>query len=314
MNAEGIRRIANRAKREAISRVPPAGQVLERRHAERARRHTRALRPLSAPAQDTVDQLEREAITHPSFDDLAGAQASAICEGLIRLTTSLAEEAPAGRSTVRPTAEDLMDQTAVWRWGLAPELLDIAEHYLGVPVWYYGADVRREVADGKVLGARQWHRDYEDRRVLKILMWLRDVSELDGPFAYLQVADSAESAFRLRYVSGFVPDDRMRTLIPEEHWRTSPGPAWTVTYVDTARLMHRATPPTRSDRYSLTLTWTSRHPAGFHDLASARAANAYLALEDLDERQLAALAPQWARVARSGVGRAPAWARRSRPS
>src|SRR5262249_30382282 len=154
------------------------------------RRHAPALRPLSAAAQEAVDHLERDAIAHPSLDDLAGADADALRKGLTSLADGLAAQALDGRSTIRPSDEAVLSETEVWRWGLAPGLLDLAEHYLGVPVWYYGADVRREVADGKVIDVRRWHRDIEDRRVLKILMWLRDVSESDGPFAYLSPADS----------------------------------------------------------------------------------------------------------------------------
>jgi len=294
-----IRRGANRAKRELIARFGPARRLLEYQHEQRARRHAPALHPLSAAAQDAVDHLEREAIAHPSLDDLAGADADALRKGLTSLVDGMAAQAPEGRSTIWPSDETLLSETEVWRWGLAPEMLDVAEHYLGVPVWYYGADACRQVADGKVIDLRRWHRDIEDRRVLKILMWLRDVSESDGPFAYLPVADSDEAASRLHYVSGFVSDDRMRAIIPEDRWRTCPGPAWTITYADTARLMHRAMPPRHTDRYSVTFTWTSRHPVAFRDVPSSRAANAFQPLEDLDERQRAALAPCWARVTRS---------------
>jgi hypothetical protein len=246
-----------------------------------------------------VDHLERDAVAHPSFDDLAGADADALRKSLTSLADELAAQAPDGRSTIWPSHEALLSETGVFRWGLSPGLLDLAEHYLGIPVWYYGAEVRREVADGKVIDFRRWHHDIEDRRVLKILMWLRDVGESDGPFAYLSPADSDEAVSRLGYVSGFVSDDRMRAAIPEDRWRNTAGPAWTIIYADTARLMHRATPPDNTDRYSVTFTWTSRHPVAFQDVPSSRAATAFLPLEDLDERQRAALAPCWARVARA---------------
>jgi len=291
--------VATRVKREVIARFTPARQLREHHHEQRARRHAPALHPLIAAAQETVDDLERDAIAHPSLDDLAGADAGAIRTGLTSLADGLAAQAPAGRSTIR-SDENLLNETEVWRWGLAPGMLDLAEHDLGVPVWYYGADVRREVADGKTIGVRHWHRDIEDRRVLKILMWLRDVGESNGPFAYLSPADSNEAVSRLHYVSGYISDDRMRAAIPEDRWRTSPGPAWTITYADNARVMHRATPPSSGDRYSVTFTWTSRHPVGFQDVPSSRAANALRPLEDLDDRQRAALAPCWARVAQAG--------------
>lgn len=298
---QDVRRVANRAKREALARFGPARQLMERRHEQRARQHAALLRPLDATAQATVDQLERDAVAHPSFDDLAGERAGALRAGLDSLITSLAADEPAGRSTLRPSDEDLMAQTELWQWGLSDRLLDIAEHYLGVPVWYYGADVRREVADGQTIDVRQWHRDNEDRRVLKILMWLSDVGDRGGPFAYLTPPESDDASSRLRYVSGFVSDEKMRSVVPAERWQFCPGPKWHVSYIDTVRLMHRATPPLDGDRYSVTFTWTSRHPVSFHDVPSARATNAHQALHGLDARQRDALAPQWARVAEAAA-------------
>ena len=122
------RRVANRAKREVIARFTPLRRLLERQHEQRARRHAPALRPLSATAQEVVDHLERDAVAHPSFDDLAGADADALRKSLTSLADELAAQAPDGRSTIWPSHEGLLSETGVFRWGLSPGLLDLAEH------------------------------------------------------------------------------------------------------------------------------------------------------------------------------------------
>lgn len=180
---------------------------------------------------------------------------------LERLTSLLAADTSPRTSTIRPPQTELLSDVRLWRWGLDDELLDVAENYLGQPARYYGADVRREVADGRPAhDVRQWHRDIEDHRVFKILVWLNDVGPDGGPFAHVSADGSQDAARQLRYVSGFVSDDAMRAVVPESAWHLCTGPRWTAVMPDTARLFHRATPPVREDRYSVTFTWTSRHP------------------------------------------------------
>ena len=72
---------------------------------------------------------------------------------------------------------DLIAHDKIIRWGLSDRLLDIAGNYLGVPVGYDGANVFFTKADGMEAGPRRWHRDAEDRRMLKSpsisMMWTK---------------------------------------------------------------------------------------------------------------------------------------------
>jgi Phytanoyl-CoA dioxygenase (PhyH) len=68
-----------------------------------------------------------------------------------------------------------------------PEFSAIAAHYMGmVPrfvgnsFWHtYPAPVEERMY------SQQWHRDYNDRRLVKVFLYLNDVGELNGPFEYL---------------------------------------------------------------------------------------------------------------------------------
>lgn len=254
-------RAANRAKRQMIARVPPVNAFAQHRYADRVRRHRSMVPGLSRDGQDVVRILHTDGVYLGTFNGPHFPEALELRNGLDQLVAALTSQHPdAGSSTLRPTTEQLLEDPALWRWGLSAAMLDLVENYLGVPVRYYGADVRREVADSEAKDVRQWHRDIEDRRMVKILVWLNDVDAGGGPFAYLPVHRSEEVARRLHYVGGFVSDARMRGLAPDREWLTATGPKWTVVMPDTARLMHRATPPTDRDRYSVTFTWTTRHP------------------------------------------------------
>jgi Phytanoyl-CoA dioxygenase (PhyH) len=67
-------------------------------------------------------------------------------------------------------------------------LLDLANAYLGLwskleylDLWYtapHGDDTDRR-------GSQRWHRDYDDRYLLKVFVYLRDVDEGTGPFQYV---------------------------------------------------------------------------------------------------------------------------------
>ncbi|WP_127129839.1 hypothetical protein [Georgenia sp. SYP-B2076] len=293
-----VGRLANRAKRQAIASVPPVRRMARYRHDRRVRRYASRLPPLSAEDAAVVSRLRADAIHVTTLGELALPGTAELCEGLERLATALASRPPLPGGTVRPSMDELVADPRVWQFGLSERMLAIAENYLGMPARYYGADVRREIADGEAHDVRQWHRDIEDRSTLKILVWLNDVDEDGGPFAYIPVDRSQEVVDRLHYVAGFVSDARMRQVEPEQEWRTCPGPRWTAVMADNCRLVHRATPPRARDRYSVTFTWTSRHPVKTMPQAPMTDAQARRASAGLTARQLACLPPALQKQAR----------------
>ena len=73
--------------------------------------------------------------------------------------------------------EQLTSAPHLIEWGLEERLLALAQNYFGLPVAYRGLILRRDYADGKYIETRQWHRDSEDTRILKIIVYLNDVDE-----------------------------------------------------------------------------------------------------------------------------------------
>src|SRR5579872_5844232 len=69
--------------------------------------------------------------------------------------------------------------------GLDPTLLSLVRHYLRLPVAYHGAVVRHSLVDGVAAGPRLWHQDEEDFRVLRMIVYLNDVTTGGGPFEYI---------------------------------------------------------------------------------------------------------------------------------
>lgn len=296
-----IRRVANRAKREVISQVPPARWAADSLDERRRRQWAAQLPSLSGPGADIVRGLEQDAIVVGQLDDDFATPGNAgLKVALEALVGPLSQQDRSGGSTLRPGQADLVSDLALWHWGLQEELLDVVEHYLGVAPRYFGPEVRREVADSQATGVRQWHRDSEDRRMVKVLVWLNDVDELGGPFAYIPVDRSTEAVRELRYVSGFVSDEKLYSIVPEGEVRTVTGPKWTAFMADNTRLVHKASPPVARDRYSVTFTWSTRHPLKTIEPVPWTASQVERIRTGLTERQLGCLPQHLAEARRSG--------------
>jgi hypothetical protein len=114
--------------------------------------------------------------------------------------TALAhEEAGGGTALRRRAGKEFLVRKYAWevrlgledpwlRLGVHPRLLDVANAYLEmwskleyVDVWYTppagGADERRS--------SQRWHRDFNDRHLLKAFLYLVDVDDETGPFEYV---------------------------------------------------------------------------------------------------------------------------------
>lgn len=284
-------RLANRAKRQVVSRVAPLRWAADASQ-ERRRRSWEPHRPPLLPDDvSLVKTLNDEAIRICALPDLGIPGTDELMAALEDVAARLREQDPHGASTLRPAPAEMVEDQTLWHWGLHERLLAIVENYLGVPARYYGPDLRREVADRKASGVRQWHRDIEDRRMIKILVWLNDVDDEGGPFAYIPVGPSHEATRALRYVSGFIADERLHSVVPRAAVRTVPGPTWTTLVADNTRIVHRATPPVARDRYSVTFTYSSRHPIKTMDHVQWDRDQRTRIRSGLTERQLACLPP-----------------------
>jgi hypothetical protein len=287
-----VRRLANRAKREAMFRLPPARRLSQERHERRVRQHACHLPVLAAGDREVVALIRDHGVNVTTLDALALPETERVKEQLERMVDVLAGRPATDSSTLRPPYKFLLDDLSVWHFGLSDRMLDIVENYLGVPARYHGPDVRREVADGCCpQGVRQWHRDIEDHRMLKLLVWLNDVDTDGGPFAYIPRPRSVEVVTDFHYVGGYLSDEKIRRHSAEREWRLATGPKWTAVMADTAQVFHRATPPHASDRYSVTFTWTSRHPIKLHATEAFTPVQVYRIREGLGARQLACLPP-----------------------
>ncbi len=169
------------------------------------RRYEHARPTLDGAQQEIVDKLRVEGYaTRPFSDVIPGDDAwQEIAREADRFVAEtegeLAREHEGAESTLRRRQgkEFVVRKYAYevelglddpWlRLGLSPRLLDIANTYLGmwakleyVDVWY-----TPPADEGERRSSQRWHRDFNDRHLLKAFLYLVDVDEDAGPFEYV---------------------------------------------------------------------------------------------------------------------------------
>jgi hypothetical protein len=142
-------------------------------------------------------------------------------------------------------------------------MLDVANTFLGlwskleyVDMWY---SVPQAEEAGRV-SSQRWHRDFNDRRLVKAFLYLVDVDDGAGPFEY--VPGSAPGG---RYADAwpwrplgenYPPDGELEQRIPPESLRTFTGRKGTLLFCNTAGF-HRGGFATEKPRVLATVTYSS---------------------------------------------------------
>jgi hypothetical protein len=286
-----VRKAANKLKREVL-RIPPINYVWDMQYYAALGRHGSALPWIGQREASMVNALRKDGVLVTSLDafDLPGTKA------FLDSTMSLVEELRAmptnGGNAIRLPLDRLIAHPAIYMWGLQERLLDLVENHIGLPLMYHGADLRREIPDGRATDVRQWHIDAEDMRMVKVITYMNDVTPTGGPFQYMSRELSAATAKTLRYSSGFVTDRAMSAVVPESQWQAATGPFATAALADTCGVFHRAKPPIENERYSVTFSFSSRRPVKIYDTKVFTPQQMAPILEQLNPRQRATLPPR----------------------
>lgn len=254
-----LSRVANKLKREVL-RLPGVRVLRGYAHLEALEAHSLRLPSLDPRDLPALEGLRRTGVHAVPIDSLGFPETAPALAALDKLVTELREMPMGGDNQPRISAKRLMDFPEIYLWGINERLLNLVENYIGLPVWYHGVDVRREVADGKSSDVRQWHMDAEDRRMFRAIVYLNEVQPGGGPFEYISREQSARAARKLHYGSGFVTDPEMTGVIPPSQWVQVTAKAYSAVFADTCSVFHRAQPARILDRYSITFSWTSRTP------------------------------------------------------
>ncbi|WFU78598.1 hypothetical protein QA645_29240 [Bradyrhizobium sp. CIAT3101] len=169
----------------------------------------------------------------------------------------------AGQYTVQVGAEEMMRHPHIVHWPLNDRILDIVETYLGLPAACDTLNFFYTVADGRQVAARRWHRDVEDRRMVKVIVYLHDVDEEGGPLEVLHRAfpgcDRLDGA-NFPVLTQEMLEQRLGGSLARGDVTTCTGKAGTVIFADVASRYHRGRPAIARDRSALFYNFFSRSP------------------------------------------------------
>jgi hypothetical protein len=273
--------------------LPPYDAMLRHGHRVSRLRHRADLPMTSGPLHELRRELRAYGVAQRPLEAL-GVPFEATVSAADRMCADL-RLLPSDTEDHYYVASDdeLIREPEPYLFGLSQPLLDFVEHYMGLPVNYLGVNVKREVANGLLVGTRHFHRDPEDENVLKIIVYLSDVDGGSGPFQCLNAPDTAEVMSSRRHLRpAYRTMDDIERIIPREHWVTCLGPRLTANVADTARCLHRASPPLTTDRYSMTFSYLSRRSYLVFDEGVALQTKFLERWSSvLDDRQIAALGP-----------------------
>ncbi len=226
------------------------------------RRHQyRATLP-SLRSQDAgiVRDLEKNGGHVTSLDVLQIPGTAEMLRDADALFTLIAErQPPDGDFGVQPTRAEIERYTALIRWGLDPALLAIVQNYVGLPIVYRGLTVRRDIAGGEKKDTRLFHRDNEDNRIIKIIVYLNDIDERGGPFEFIPRSITPAS-WRIPIHDSRTSDAEMARLVVPALWQTCVGRRGTALFSDTCRVFHRGRVATTVDRRALFFCYNSAQP------------------------------------------------------
>lgn len=259
-----VKNIPRKLKRE-FYKLPLLQTIQEQAYQNALKTYAQFLPELDDRGLSIVKTLREQGSCMIHLEDLALPST----EEMMRTAFSLANKLKNSLSNahlsngceVGSSQEDLREFLEILFWALEPKLLDIVENYIGLPILYQFFAMRRSIADGQPSGVRRWHIDFEDRRIIKIIIYLNDVVAGGGPYEYISRSLTSEAVKKLNYDNlGYVSDEKMATAVSKSDWTTCLAKKGTVIISDTASVFHRAQPPTLDERFSITFCYTSTNP------------------------------------------------------
>jgi hypothetical protein len=245
-----------------IYRIPPLQRQAELDYQEAVKQYTEHLPKLSPEDLNLVETVKREGVVVTSLDALSIPSSKKMFEVSQNLIPQIPKSIPGKKNeyVVHASSQQMMENSEIFLWGLEQRILNIAENYFGLPVAYHGAYFRRDIANNIEEMSRLWHIDIEDLRVLKVIIYLQDVNEENGPFEYLPLSLSKQVGKKLKYRHGYVKNQRMEEALSGSHYQSCTGKAGTVVLAATGSVFHRGKIPIASDRFALFFDYTSRLP------------------------------------------------------
>ena len=253
--------LANRHSRRRFARRPPELDDVQQRVVDEVKAEGYAMVPF--------EELVPDAATRAAVEEQVDGFARQTEEGLAREAAGEADP-----SLRRRAGKEFVVRLWSYEADLGPgdpwfglcssrRMLDVANAYLGmwskleyVDAWYSVP----QAVDAERRASQRWHRDFNDRQLLKAFLYLVDVDEETGPFEYVP-GSAGDGPYAGEWPwrplgENYPPHEELTTRIPEAAIRTFTAPRGTVIFCDTSGF-HRGGFATSKPRVLATVTYSS---------------------------------------------------------
>ncbi|ABA20369.1 conserved hypothetical protein [Trichormus variabilis ATCC 29413] len=256
-----VKKVRNEIIRK-IYRIPLFSNTADIAYQTAITQHTNHLPYLADSDLSLVKNLQEEGIVITSLTELSIPSTMEMLQAAKLLKTKIPINIAGNQNefTVHASSEQIREHSSIFFWGLQERLLNIVENYLGLSVAYHGAYFRRDINNQVRKKSRLWHLDKEDRKMLKIIIYLNDVNEDGGPFEYIPKSLTSHISKSLKYDDTYIKDETMDQVVSSSYWQPCTGKSGAVIFVDTANIFHRGKLPLSSDRLSIFFDYTTRQP------------------------------------------------------
>lgn len=217
---------------------------------------------LSEVQRNILQSLQQKGIASISVDELFGNSAGDLKDSLLtskeeflscdrmkevfkeRMSGERSRDGKSYRITRNLKDPILPVDDPILAFGLRSEILDIVNCYLQLFSRYVYADVWHtfKLSESASREASQnWHRDWEDEPLVKVLLFLSDIDETAGPFEYITQSRPGEKYSGLFPASNLLPGlhnypdaNLIERQVPCDDIVRGCGPTWTIVFCDTS--------------------------------------------------------------------------------
>jgi hypothetical protein len=225
-------------------------------------KHQSNLPILSAADLALVETIRKEGAVITSLEALSIPSTGEMLQAAKSLIPEIPKSISGDKNeyVVHASDQQIMKYPELFMWGLQERLLNIIENYIALPVAYHGVYLRRDIANQVEEKSRLWHLDKEDRKVLKVIIYLHDVGDDDGPFQYIPQSLTPAIARSLKYNYRYIKDSVIKQHVSSLDCKSCTGAAGTVVIAGSGSIFHRGKIPSSGDRFTLFFDYTSKQP------------------------------------------------------
>ena len=221
--------------------------------------YQRVRKPLNAVQQRLLSDLALDGIALTSVDEFLSDPSlfEELERGVETREAALADEITTARTSTDIEGEiksyliSLFERRHVFdpddifiRFAVQPEIASLANSYFGMLTKLFYCNVWHNLPmRGEPRESQLWHRDPEDRYILKLFVYLTDVDEQSGPLSYapgthakgsIKTAPEATLCKEGAAYNYRTDDKQMARVVGRENWITAVGPKRTMLFVDTS--------------------------------------------------------------------------------